>query len=123
MMNRYRNTSVEEIFRVDNTDNYETKNGSAIETHTSNEVVGIAGGVEMKADYVDEKGEFAAVSPQDAPAVLTWNNLSVSTKPARGKTPKAIINNVNGCISGGLWGIMGASGDLSANILLHPSYR
>jgi hypothetical protein len=77
------------------------------------EVVGIAGN--SQKEYIDEKGVFAAVSPADAPAVLTWNNVSVSTKPGRGKQSKTIINNINGCISGGLWGIMGASGKARSN--------
>lgn len=114
---RYRNNSVDEIFRVDNTSNYEGKTGEKISINTKElEVVGIAG-VSQK-DYIDEKGVFAAVSPADAPAVLTWNNVSVSTKPPHGKQSKTIINNINGCISGGLWGIMGASGNAWGNIQL-----
>ena len=96
---------------MDNTDNYETKAGTNVNyPDKQDDVVGMAG-VEVTADYIDEKGEFTAVTPADAPAVLTWNNLSVSTKPSRGKLPKSIINNINGAITGGLWGIMGASGN------------
>lgn len=99
---------------MDNTDNYESKNGAPIAYSKDVEVVGIAGNSSAE-DYVDEKGVFSAIAPADAPAVLTWNNLSVATKPARGREPKQIINNVNGCISGGLWGIMGASGTTFLN--------
>ena len=94
---------------MDNTGNYETKNGAPLAYTKEVEVVGISGNP-VTEDYVDEKGTFSAIAPADAPAVLTWSNLSVATKPARGREPKQIINNINGCISGGLWGIMGASG-------------
>ena len=92
---------------MDNTNNYSTGAAPAIYSKDV-ELVGLSG--DVTADYIDEKGVFSAIAPEDAPAVLTWNNVSVSTKPARGKVVKNIINNVNGCISGGLWGIMGASG-------------
>lgn len=101
---------------MDNTENYEGKVGEKISINTKDsEVVGIAG-ISQIADYIDEKGVFAAVSPVDAPVVLTWNDVSVSTRPARGKQSKTIINKINGCISGGLWGIMGASGNARSNI-------
>jgi ABC-type multidrug transport system ATPase subunit len=58
-----------------------------------------------------------------APAVLSWNNVSVSTKPKRGKPVKYIINNIRGCVSGGLWGIMGASGSGKTTLLSVLSLR
>lgn len=58
-----------------------------------------------------------------APAVLTWCNLVVSTKPKRGKPIKNILNDIKGCISGGLWGIMGASGSGKTTLLSVLSLR
>ena len=49
--------------------------------------------------------------------------MSVSTKPGRGKAVKYIINNIRGCISGGLWGIMGASGSGKTTLLSVLSLR
>lgn len=91
---------------MDNTGNYEPTVGETKEL----EGLEIVKAVPTLEDFIDEKCLFSAVAPSDAPAVMTWSNVSVATKPARGKQPKAIINNINGCISGGLWGIMGASG-------------
>ena len=107
---------------MDNTENYETPHGS---TYNSKGLDGveILTAVQTLDDYIDEKCMFSAVAPSDAPAVLTWNNVSVSTKPARGKEPKNIINNINGCISGGLWGIMGASGIFHRWCQRHSHYH
>ena len=49
--------------------------------------------------------------------------MSVSTKPKRGKPIKYIINNIRGCVSGGLWGIMGASGSGKTTLLSVLSLR
>ena len=100
---------MDELFRVDNTENYEASSGATYNAKGLDGVE-ILSAVQTLDEFIDEKCVFSAVAPRDAPAVLTWNNVSVSTKPARGKATKAIINNINGCISGGLWGIMGASG-------------
>ena len=47
----------------------------------------------------------------------------MSTKPIRGKPVKYIINNIKGCVSGGLWGIMGASGSGKTTLLSVLSLR
>lgn len=47
---------------------------------------------------------FAPVFPENTPAVLTYSNLSVSTKTTPSKT---LLNNVHGSITGGFWAIMG----------------
>ena len=47
----------------------------------------------------------------------------MSTKPKRGKPIKYIINNIKGCVSGGLWGIMGASGSGKTTLLSVLSLR
>jgi ATP-binding cassette subfamily G (WHITE) protein 2 len=115
---------VEEITRVENTRNYESKDGDSINLKEIKDVstgeVGILG---IDGEYIDEKGIFAAISPSDAPAVLTWNNVSVSTRPRRGREPKTILNNMNGCIGGGLWAIMGASGSGKTTFLSVLSLR
>lgn len=58
-----------------------------------------------------------------APAVLAWTNLSVMTKSKRNSPGKKIIENIDGCISGGLWGIMGASGSGKTTLLSVLSLR
>jgi hypothetical protein len=47
---------------------------------------------------------FAPVFPENTPAILTYSNLSVSTKTT---PPKTLLNNVHGSITGGFWSIMG----------------
>ena len=66
---------------------------------------------------------FILIVHVTAPAVLSFDNVSVSTKPKRGKPIKYIINKIRGCISGGLWGIMGASGSGKTTLLSVLSLR
>ena len=47
---------------------------------------------------------YTPVNPVNAPAVLTYSNLIVSTKTNPSKT---LLNNVCGSITGGFWAIMG----------------
>jgi len=70
----------------------------------------------------DADGKYSSVAPDLAPVVLTWNNLSVSTKPKNGVS-KTLIKNVQGTITGGLWGIMGASGSGKTTFLSVLSLR
>lgn len=70
-------------------------------------------------------GSFISVS---TPATLTWSDLVVSTKIAKSKLQKQLLNNINGTINGGLWAIMGPSGSgkttfLSALSLRLDTYR
>jgi hypothetical protein len=44
--------------------------------------------------------------PDNAPAVLTFSNLTVTK---RGGNKKKLLNNVSGSMTGGLWAIMGGS--------------
>ena len=46
---------------------------------------------------------FCPVCPDDAPAVLTFSDLTVTKKG----TDLKLLNNVSGSICGGLWAIMG----------------
>ena len=90
---------------MDNTGNYETKNGAPLAYTKELEVVGISGNP-VTEDYVDEKGTFSAIAPADAPAVLTWSNLSVSTKPARGREPNKLSTTLMAAspeVFGALW--------------------
>ena len=66
---------------------------------------------------------FISIVHVTAPAVLSFDNVSVSTKPKRGKPTKFIINKIQGCICGGLWGIMGASGSGKTTLLSVLSLR
>jgi ATP-binding cassette subfamily G (WHITE) protein 2 len=67
---------------------------------------------------------FGPISPSNAPAVLTWKDLNVVTKIRRhNKTQKHLLNNLSGCIAGGLYGIMGASGSGKTTLLCVLSQR
>lgn len=54
---------------------------------------------------------YAPTCPDNAPAVLTFSNLTVTTKRGGSftmtKKKKQLLNNISGSISGGLWAIMG----------------
>ena len=43
---------------------------------------------------------FSATSPDNAPTVLSFENLTVKTMPSRGATPKVLLNNISGSITG-----------------------
>ena len=47
---------------------------------------------------------YSPVNPVNAPAILTYSKLNVSTKTNPSKT---LLNNVCGSITGGFWAIMG----------------
>ena len=63
---------------------------------------GIDGGVAVKKSY-----SFSPSIPPNSPVVLSWQNLTVATTTA---TPKVLLDNISGSITGGFWAIMGASG-------------
>lgn len=54
-----------------------------------------------------KKYSFSPTIPANSPVVLTWQNLSVTTTTA---SPKVLLDNISGTITGGFWAIMGASG-------------
>ena len=71
-MLRYRNNSVDEVFRVDNTDNYEIKGvGTAtiFRGPGDSDVVGLAGD-SGDGLYVDTKGTYSAVAPENGTRLL-----------------------------------------------------
>eukprot|EP00597_Dinobryon_sp_UTEXLB2267_P005220 CAMPEP_0170078388 /NCGR_PEP_ID=MMETSP0019_2-20121128/14987_1 /TAXON_ID=98059 /ORGANISM="Dinobryon sp., Strain UTEXLB2267" /LENGTH=661 /DNA_ID=CAMNT_0010291231 /DNA_START=84 /DNA_END=2069 /DNA_ORIENTATION=- len=132
--NVYGNRSMDEITRIEETPNYPHGDTEAAAAPTAYAVVGDsdtsvkidnASVVEMVKfeTYSDEAGTFASFSPPSAPAILSWKNLSVTTMAKRNIPSKTIIDNVDGCISGGLWGIMGASGSGKTTLLSVLSLR
>ena len=80
--------------------------------------------------FLDTKGEYAPISPPNAPVIMTWSNVSVYTlsrlQVSQGfqmSKEKALLNNISGCITGGLWGIMGPSGGGKTTLLSVLSLR
>jgi len=80
--------------------------------------------------YVDFNGEYAPISPPNAPVVMTWSGVSVLTisrlQIGRGfkwSEEKPLLNNISGTITGGLWGIMGPSGGGKTTLLSVLSLR
>lgn len=47
---------------------------------------------------------YTPTRPDNAPAVLTFSNITVTK---RGKKTKKLLNNISGSLTGGLWAIMG----------------
>jgi hypothetical protein len=71
--------------------------------------------LELNDNIVATKGEqdieassvpvvYAPTCPDNAPAVLTFSDITVTK---RGGNKKKLLNNISGSISGGLWAIMG----------------
>ena len=79
------------------------QNAPSSESADSLDKFGIDGaGLEMKKKY-----SFSPSIPQNSPVVLSWQNLTVATTTV---TPKVLLDNISGSITGGFWAIMGASG-------------
>ena len=68
----------------------------------------------------DRAMTFTPAAPDNSPTMLTFTGLSVSTKSS---PKKVLLNNINGSITGGLWGIMGASGSGKTTLLSALSLR
>lgn len=63
---------------------------------------------------------FSPYVPENSPIVLSWSNMTVTTK----KEPrKILLDNISGSITGGLWAIMGASGGGKTTLLSTLSLR
>ena len=84
-----------------------------------------AGG--MGEDFVEQRGMsskegtiYSTEQPLNAPVVLVWKDLTVRTRTA---TPKVLLNNISGQITGGFWAIMGASGSGKTTLLSAVSLR
>ncbi len=50
---------------------------------------------------------FSPEAPDNSPTVLTFENISVSS---RTNPPKQLLRGLNGSVTGGFWAIMGPSG-------------
>lgn len=50
------------------------------------------------------RSPYAPTTPDNAPAVLTFSDITVTTKGAKKKT---LLKNISGSITGGFWAIMG----------------
>mmetsp|Transcript_1941 Transcript_1941/g.2026 ORF Transcript_1941/g.2026 Transcript_1941/m.2026 type:complete len:693 (-) Transcript_1941:52-2130(-) len=71
-----------------------------------------------------EKNRVASISPhapQNAPVVLSFQDLYVTTGPNR--SGKILLHGVSGSITGGFWAIMGASGGGKTTLLSALSLR
>lgn len=77
-------------------------------------------GVEMQTKGRKRAVTYSAAMPDNTPTVLTFSNLSVQTKTS---TPKVLLNNLSGSITGGFWAIMGASGGGKTTLLSTLSLR
>lgn len=66
---------------------------------------------------------FAPVAPTNAPTVLTFSNLKVTTRQANVDARKVLLNNISGSITGGLWAIMGSSGSGKTTFLSSMARR
>lgn len=71
------------------------------------------GDIECKSYHVTEDADetsskktsiYAPTTPDNTPAILTFSNITVSSK---GKKKKALLKNISGSITGGFWAIMG----------------
>ncbi len=63
---------------------------------------------------------YKAMHPENAPTVLSFNDLVVTVK---NKDKKVLIDHVSGSITGGFWAIMGASGSGKTTLLSTLSLR
>jgi len=63
---------------------------------------------------------ISAEVPHNAPAVLVWKDLTVST---RTNPPKVLLDGISGQITGGFWAIMGGSGSGKTTLLSTISLR
>lgn len=91
------------------------------------EVIVVGGEVELTQIDPELGGQrerrmtFSPVANAEAPAVLTFANLSVAAKGK--KHAGKILDNLSGMITGGFWAIMGASGSGKTTLLSTLSLR
>lgn len=70
--------------------------------------------------FRDRSMTFSALVQENAPIILSWTNMTVTTK----KEPKKVLlDNISGSITGGFWAIMGASGGGKTTLLSTLSLR
>lgn len=63
---------------------------------------------------------FSPAAPNNSPTILTFTNISVTTKTSN---KKILLDNISGSITGGFWAIMGASGGGKTTLLSTLSLR
>lgn len=89
----------------------EKEHGIVISKSASTLYMDVEGGSEGSDD-----GNYDAVIPERSPAVLSWENLTITAKAKqKGGETKILLNNLTGTVTGGVWAIMGSSGS-GANI-------
>ena len=76
--------------------------------------------LEADMDVRQRAFTFSPKAPSNAPTILTWKDLSVTTKS---NPPKVLLKNISGSITGGFWAIMGASGGGKTTLLSTLSLR
>ena len=74
---------------------------------------------EKLAVSINEK-EFVTTPNPNAPVVISWKDVVVTTKLSGTGEEMVLINNISGSITGGLWAIMGPSG--SGKVRLRAFY-
>ncbi len=72
------------------------------------------------APTFNKQFSFSASSPENAPTILSWSDVTVETKT---DPKKVLIDNISGTISGGFWAIMGSSGGGKTTLLSTLSLR
>ena len=65
---------------------------------------------------------FSPDAPANAPTILVWDHLTVTTQIKGGGT-KTLIDDISGAITGGFWAIMGPSGGGKTTLLSTLSLR
>ena len=68
----------------------------------------------------DRAMTFSPLIQENAPIILSWSNMTVTTKKEPRKT---LLDNISGSITGGFWAIMGASGGGKTTLLSTLSLR
>jgi hypothetical protein len=76
---RYRNNSVDEIQRVENTQNYDKLQVAAPVSAVELVTVGGMGYKETEKNLIDEKGQFAAIAPENGsyPIYIFLNDIHI----------------------------------------------
>jgi ATP-binding cassette subfamily G (WHITE) protein 2 len=88
-----------------------------VDTIDSSEVVAVS----STYSRVRERAyTFSPWQPDNAPAVLTWKDIVVSTKT---NPTKVLLNHISGTITGGFWAILGPSGGGKTTLLSTLSLR
>ena len=65
----------------------------------------------MMVPFNSNEFGYEPIYRDNSPVCLSWENLTVKTKPKKGQPEgKVLLDNLSGMITGGLWAIMGPSG-------------